>query len=217
MVRMARLVIILAIIIGLNTSVSGQVARQIILLSGFEPFGGYTANSSWEAIRNLDGREIDDYLIKTVLLPVEYQRSAEKLAREIQHDQPAIVIAFGMADADFVRLESTAKNYQGMEKDNAGIVPESRKISANGPGEYSGTLPLAKIAEILKSNQIKVSISDDAGDYLCNYIYYQLMAQKAELGVKCCGFVHLPPLDSFYTPAKLTGIVKLIIEATIRG
>jgi len=215
MERMPRLIIILAIIIGLNTSVCGYTAPKVILLSGFEPFGGYPVNSSWEAIRKLGGQKIDDFLIKTVLLPVEYHGSAEKLLDEIKQDQPSIIVAFGMAAADFVRLESTAKNYIGMEKDNAGIAPVSREISANGAFEYHGTLPLVKIKELLISNQIKVSLSDDAGDYLCNYIYYRLMSQKDEPGVKYCGFVHLPPLDSVYTPDKLTGIVKLIIEAII--
>lgn len=199
----------------LITSPAAAQEQKTVLLTGFEPFGGYAVNSSWEAIKTLEGKQIDGYTIKTVQLPVEYATSAETLSLKIREMNPDIVIGFGLVPDDCIRLEYAARNTTGKYKDNKGYVPEARSIVPNAPERLYSSLPLAEIRKFLRSNRIKAVISGDAGDFLCNFISYHLLLQQKEAGIRATGFVHLPPLDSTYTADYLNRIVEMIVVRTV--
>jgi pyroglutamyl-peptidase len=43
---------------------------------------------------------------------------------------------------------------------------------------------------------LPVEISDNAGDYICNLLFYRLMSHRADHGTpRLAGFVHVPFLD----------------------
>jgi pyroglutamyl-peptidase len=80
-------------------------------------------------------------------------------------------------------------------RDAAGRKPRGRIIDEEGPEGYASTLPLADIAAALARAGIAADGSNDAGDYVCNHVFYRLMADIAGEGkspARIGGFVHVP-------------------------
>jgi len=60
---------------------------------------------------------------------------------------------------------------------------------------YFSTLPLAAIVDALQAASIPAAISNTAGTYLCNRVFYQVMHHGAVHRLaQRAGFVHLPHL-----------------------
>jgi hypothetical protein len=55
-------------------------------------------------------------------------------------------------------------------------------------------------------------ISDDAGRFLCEYIYYQSLF----IDPKRTMFIHIPELDESFTVENLAEAIQLIIYETLR-
>src|SRR5260370_29732669 len=72
-------------------------ARGVLLLSGFEPFGGERSNPSWEVAAQLDGREIGGLVVKVVKLPVSTPRAVRAIAAAIRRFRPRAVLGLGQA------------------------------------------------------------------------------------------------------------------------
>lgn len=181
-----------------------------ILLTGFEPFGTHRLNSSWEAIRNLDGTTAAGAALCSVLLPVEYHQGPAQLAEAIETYRPDIAISFGLAAGDTVRLERYARNGHGGKCDNAGLVPPQPHLEPGGEAVRESLLPLESIRKSVESSGVAVDYSADAGGYVCNAVFYRL----AEIGRRAkmqCGFIHLPPLGELFPQSRLEHIVRLCI------
>src|SRR5271168_1844586 len=73
------------------------MGERLILLIGFEPFGGETTNPSWEVASRLESVPIVGASIKTLRLPVDCRRAARQLTAAIARLRPAAVIGLGQA------------------------------------------------------------------------------------------------------------------------
>lgn len=187
-----------------------------ILLTGFEPFGGFPVNSSWEAIKSFDKQVIKGYSVKSVLLPVEYEKSVNELFSIIDSYDPDIIISFGLAPDGYIRLEKIARNKTHPYKDNIGAVPENSYIIENNPPTLETKLPLKKICNDLLASNIKAGYSTDAGSYVCNYLFYNLMTSgNNHRKINSLGFIHLPPVSNNFSSDKLRQSVKIILNAVI--
>lgn len=167
-----------------------------ILLTGFEPFEGGSVNASWEAVRlatPLPG-------VVTVKLPVTFGGSGDLIAEAIARHRPDAVLMVGQAgNRTEVCLERVAINLDDARvADNAGDRPEDRSIDADGPAAYFAGLPVKPIVAALIAAGIPARVSDTAGTYVCNHVFYRA-CRLADLsgGAFRAGFIHLPP-----TPAQ---------------
>jgi len=71
---------------------------RTVLLTGFEPFDQDLVNPSWEAVRQLDGVQLeDDVRIVARRLPCVFATAGECLLQLISELRPAMVIATGLA------------------------------------------------------------------------------------------------------------------------
>ena len=71
---------------------------RTVLLTGFEPFDQDGVNPSWEAVRQLDGVQLDDDVrIVARRLPCAFATASECLLQLISELRPAMVIATGLA------------------------------------------------------------------------------------------------------------------------
>ena len=79
--------------------------------------------------------------------------------------------------------------------DNAGNQPKGEPIVTGGPVGYFSTLPIEPIVGQLKQADIPAEISNSAGTYLCNHLFYSVMHELAinEQAISA-GFMHLPYL-----------------------
>ncbi|GMV80130.1 MAG: pyrrolidone-carboxylate peptidase [Planctomycetota bacterium] len=214
-------------------SSAGQTAEEaapekpVLLLTGFEPFGGLKVNASWETVKTFEGQEIGGYRIVTALLPVVYDEMTEPLYAAISKHKPRAVISCGVG-TEVVRIETLARNgYHPMRPpDNKGVRPSRSQIDPKGAAELPTSLPTAEILAALKEAKIGSASSDDAGGYLCNECFYRLMAlprgENAPPLVRR-GFVHVPdfgtpdPAGGTFTAEKLKAALKIVIEQTVRA
>lgn len=168
--------------------------ESTILLTGFAPFAGELVNPSWQAVRALNGEVIDGHRVVAVELPTEFGAALPVLRAALRRVQPRLAIAVGLAGGrDGVSLERVAINViDARIADNAGAQPIDAPIIARGPAAYFCTLPIKSALLSLQHEGIDAHVSQTAGTYVCNQVFYALMhAAKRRRGMRA-GFVHVP-------------------------
>lgn len=164
-----------------------------ILLTGFEPFGGMATNPSEELVRAFERERPEGVSLDILILPVEYQRAMEMIRQRVaQYD---IVVMFGVARTrQEISVERVAINLMdASSRDNCGYRPEEEPIDPDGPAAYFTTLPVKQIARETAEAGIPCKVSNTAGTYVCNAIYYSALHEAAVRGYKTrCLFIHLP-------------------------
>lgn len=169
---------------------------KTILLTGFEPFGGSKINPSIEACKPLDGKEYNGFRVKVVEIPLRFHEVRPSLINAIEEMEPAAVICTGQAGSSMIRLERVAINVADARiAYNCGKQPVDEPIVEDGPVAYFSTLPLREMLAAIEEAKVPVSISNSAGTFGCNHIFYDLMhyIEENDLGVPG-GFIHVPSL-----------------------
>lgn len=169
---------------------------KTILLTGFEPFGGSKINPSIEACKPLDGKEYNGFRVKVVEIPLRFHEVRPSLINAIEEMEPAAVICTGQAGSSMIRLERVAINVADARiAYNCGKQPVDEPIVEDGPVAYFSTLPLREMLAAIEEAKVPVSISNSAGTFGCNHIFYDLMhyIEENDLGVSG-GFIHVPSL-----------------------
>lgn len=171
---------------------------KTVLLTGFEPFNGAAINPSWEAVHALDGWSGPDFQVVARQLPCVFGGANLALLEAIDALKPDIVIAVGQAGGrPDISVERVAINVDDASIfDNAGQQPVDAPIAAGGPAAYFSTLPIKAIVRALRVRGLKSSVSQTAGTFVCNHVFYGLMHHVAgrpesEPAIKA-GFIHVP-------------------------
>ena len=78
--------------------------------------------------------------------------------------------------------------------DNAGAQPIDEPVQAGAPAAHFSTLPIKAMLAALREAGIAAEVSQTAGTFVCNQVFYGLMqALRRRPGVRG-GFVHVPLL-----------------------
>lgn len=176
-----------------------MTTTRTVLLTGFQPFGGEQVNPSWQAVSALHGARIAGHRVVTRELPVAFGTSLKVLRTVLKETQPSLVICVGQAGGRAqLSLERVAINVDDARiPDNAGQQPVDVPVIAEGPAAYFSTLPIKAMREALRSAGFPVEVSQTAGTYVCNHVFYGLMhALRRQRAVRA-GFIHIP-----YSPAQ---------------
>jgi pyroglutamyl-peptidase len=171
---------------------------RTVLLTGFEPFGGEKVNPSALAVQALDGRTIAGRRVVAAVLPCVFGAARRALLRELRRARPELVICVGQAGGRAaITVERIAINVDDASiADNAGARPVDAAIVRGGPAGYWSTLPLKAIVRALERARIKAAVSQTAGTFVCNHVFYALMRTlERRRGVRG-GFVHVPYLPA---------------------
>lgn len=166
-----------------------------ILITGFEPFGGQSLNPSWEVARALNGLTLEGAQVVSVQLPCVFVKALPALQLALVQHRPDIVLALGQAEGrcDF-SVERVAINVMDARiADNAGAQPIDVPVVAGAPAAYFSTLPIKALVTGLRAGGFPASVSQTAGTFVCNQVFYALQHALAGQGVHS-GFVHLPLL-----------------------
>lgn len=184
----------------------------MILLTGFQGYGGYSENPAAAVALALDGQGIGDLTIVGRQLPVDIHDLAETFPRLIDEVTPNLILSLGLWPGEtMVRLERVATNWADFEiPDNRGLRLSGR-LRENGPDGYLLTLPVDDIRPRLLRAGIPARFSGSAGHYLCNALSYLAMDHCARHHQATrVGFIHLP-----YLPAQVSELVeRLALEGT---
>ena len=165
-----------------------------VLVTGFEPFAGQRVNPSQLAIEKLAGRTIAGRRIETAILPVVFGDATVALQRALRRYKPELVICVGEAGGrEAITIERVAINVDDARiADNAGARPIDRAIARRGPAAYWSTLPIKAIVAALARNQVPAAVSQTAGTFVCNHVFYGLMRMLARRRGVRGGFIHVP-------------------------
>jgi pyroglutamyl-peptidase len=169
----------------------------VVLLTGFDPFGGDTVNPSWEAVRRLHGDTVHGHRIEAVQLPTAFGRGAAALLDALDRHRPALALCTGLAGhRDALSLERVSVNLiDARIPDNDGAQPIDVPCIAGAPEAYFTTLPVKAALRALEQADIAAELSLSAGTFVCNHVFHVLMhALAGDPARPRGGFVHVPPL-----------------------
>jgi pyroglutamyl-peptidase len=165
-----------------------------LLLTGFEPFGGETLNPSWQVAQALDGERIAGVTVQALQLPCVFGAARQALDAALSGHRPALVLALGQAGGrDGFTVERVAINVDdGRIPDNAGQQPIDTPVVPGGPAAYFATLPIKAVVAALLQAGWPAAVSQTAGTYVCNHVFYGLMHSLRRRRSVRAGFMHLP-------------------------
>lgn len=199
-----------------------------LLLTAFEPFNGEAINPSLETALGIEKIKFPDAQLEILKLPVSRFEAVEIALRNLREKRPDAVIMLGEAGGrSKVTPERVAINVDDYRiPDNSGFQPTGEPIVEGGPVGYFSSLPIYKIVDQLTQANIPSAISNSAGTYLCNRLFYAVMNFIAQGNLETkAGFIHLPYLHEQTatkradTPSMsretLVDAVKIAIETTI--
>ena len=164
-----------------------------VVLTGFEPFGGWDANPSWAAVQLATQRlRQKGHDVVAVELPVTFDGAISQVAGLLAGHHPAVFIATGVAgSAQAIRLETLAVNEINAKiPDNSGEQPIGVPVHDGAARTLPTTLPAAQIEQAWTLADIPHEFSDNAGRYVCNATFFALQ-NVASSSIKT-GFIHIP-------------------------
>jgi pyroglutamyl-peptidase len=171
-----------------------------ILVTGFNKFANLEFNPSQILIEKLEKekRLFHEFKLFTEILPTEFAKSGERIEELINEIRPRIIILIGVSQSrDVLSLERFAINIDDAAiPDNIGRKPLGVKIKKDGNEAYSTCLPLKIIVKKIRKLGLKAEISNHAGTFVCNHIYYitNYLINKNNYQISC-GFLHIPLID----------------------
>jgi pyroglutamyl-peptidase len=190
--------------------------KGTILLTGFEPFGGSDVNPSIMACRRLDGRTFNGYRVAVEEIPLRYAEVRPRLVEAIECHSPSAVVCTGQSGAATVDVERVAINVADARSPyNCGDQPRDRVIVEDGPAAYFTGLPYRRLLGAMEASGVPCSLSNSAGTYGCNQVFYELMHYLSVKGVEVpAGFIHVPSLPEQVVEKKTA---SMSLETTVRG
>jgi pyroglutamyl-peptidase len=166
----------------------------VVLVTGFEPFGGETSNPSWDLCKRLP-ETIAGLRVETCRVPCRFRAAIEAVAAAIERLDPVLVVCLGQAGGRAqLSVERVAINVDDARiEDNSGARPIDEPIASQGPPAYFATLPVKAMAAAMRSAGVPAEVSNTAGTFVCNHLMYGVLHYLAASGRTArAGFIHVP-------------------------
>ena len=187
-----------------------------ILITGFEPFHGETVNPSKKLLQLFEANPE----FKTLLLPVSYDKSWKKIETELKTQDYDLILMMGQAGGRAkIGLERVAINSIDSEaKDEDGVQIINSSIFPGGADAYMCHLPLREWLQSCRMKNFPIEISNTAGVYVCNSIYYKTLQfiQNRNSNQKAL-FIHFPylPEQVFGKPSNTPCLTLEVMKQTL--
>lgn len=166
---------------------------SVVLLTGFGAYEEEDHNPSGVIAANLDGDGEGAVRIRGLVLPVSSGRVASLLAEAIETIQPDVLLVTGVtpgrAAVAVERVAINVRDFPIPDVDGATLIDEP--IVETGPAAYFSSLPIKAILSAWREKQIPSYVSNSAGTYLCNQIFYLARHLTVSRSIPA-GLVHIP-------------------------
>lgn len=174
-------------------------------MSAFRPFGRRKNNTSKDVLRY-----IEDHLsfaqknrkFSSVILPVNFRTAWPLLRRAIHKSSPDALLMLGETTGKRPAIETTAQNRRNHKK---GEIP----IEKSGSPTLFTRFHAATLFNATQKGQSRQkpgwAISHNAGNYLCNFCYWKVLAHLPDLP---CIFVHVPALVAENTEHEIPHLAR---------
>jgi pyroglutamyl-peptidase len=175
------------------------------LVTGFEPFGEHRTNSSWDALEHLRPAWPERFL--TERLPVDHVRAHQLLRELITRHRPHVVLCTGLAKGHVFRIERLARR-------------PSMLGTALDPEALDGRWPWSEMHAALERAAVDISVSFDAGRYVCESTYWSLLSVEAERAPTFAAFLHVPPVSNEIPLECIARAIASVVsarDAALRG
>lgn len=176
-----------------------------VVVLGFGAFGSVPENPSARIARAVDGLRIGAGNLTVVgrVMPVSYARSYEFTRSVIAEVQPVFVLGIGVATGrEGPMVERVGRNVA------SATVPDVDDTVLTDHGAGAPTLECDWAAPLAAA--LRLPLSDDAGEYVCNSWLYRVL--RAELPA---AFLHVPL--SGYAPEALAAGLGRFFDAAALG
>jgi pyroglutamyl-peptidase len=189
-----------------------------LLLTGFEPFGALPFNPSQLLVQQIrDAAPLADvHELTAEILPTAYHRAGTLIEERLRALRPDLLLATGLAETrSELNLERIALNLDDADKpDNAGRLREGNPIEPDGPLALRTTLDLAPLLARLRGAGFAAKVSNHAGAFVCNHVYYCALSAIARHRLPTQAlFLHVPMTGSAWTVDRLADGTRLLIAA----
>lgn len=183
---------------------------RVLLITGFDAFGGAGINPSWEAVKLLPDT-VADFTLHKLQIPTVFGLAPKKVMDKADEIHADVILCIGQAGGrDAVTPERIAVNIRDARiADNAGNRPDGKRIAQSGPAAYFSTVPVKEMAQAIRDAQIPGTVSNSAGAYVCNDTLYSLLHHFDGTSTRV-GFIHVP-----YLPEQ--GSPNLPLEKTVEA
>lgn len=164
-----------------------------LLITCFEPFGKIATNSSYEVVVTIKD-SVNNLEITKLLVPVSYEKGFAMVADYLLTNPTDYIILCGQAAGRHqISLEKYAHNLcNSLAPDNDGVI-KNHEIIVEGGNTLTSTFNLCEMINYVNENHQYSVISEDAGGFVCNYLYYRILYTFP--GIPCV-FIHFPLADS---------------------
>ncbi len=192
--------------------------RGPLLVTGFGPFPGMPANPSQRLARRL-GRmrrpALADVPICVRILPTTWEAVAQVPAL-IADLAPSAILMLGVAGRrKTICVESRAVNAAADAPDARRRHPKGRAVKRGAPAILRAAAGVQRLRRALRGGP--ASVSRDAGRYLCNALYFEVLAAIASGRTSVPAvFVHVPASPRHGGPAferRLAGALGHVLVA----
>ena len=171
-----------------------------IIVTGFKPFSVYSINSSWEAAKVLHLYK-ETILIKE--LHVDHLIAHQQICNLLENAKCDILLLSGLTYRNHISLETIARK------------PFELKF-IEGPSILKAISPWKTIVEQLQSFNIPIDISEDAGQYVCESVFWSALNFKRNNGYpSLVGFMHVPPISPVWSANRIAEIMRLTLESAL--
>jgi pyroglutamyl-peptidase len=172
-----------------------------ILLTGFE-----------------NGKTVRNFTIVARQLPTVFDDSIASLQEYVEELNPTLIICVGQAGGrPDITVERVAINVNDARiSDNKEQQPIDTSVIEGGPAGYWSTLPIKAIVKMMRENGIPASVSQTAGTFVCNHIFYGLLHMLESAGNQVRGgFIHIPYLPD--QAAVHPGQPSMSLDTIVKG
>ncbi|MCI8566117.1 MAG: pyroglutamyl-peptidase I [Lachnospiraceae bacterium] len=173
------------------------------------------------------------YRIVKQILPTEFKAGAQALLQAMDAARPHLVLCLGQAGSrSEITPERIAVNLMDARiPDNAGWQPDEEPVVPGGLPAYFTNVPVKAVVQAAQEAGCPAAVSDSAGTYVCNCVFYTLMNRIAatpanETTPPLWGdFIHVPYVRGqkgvpeekpARTLAEITKTVQFFLEETLR-
>ncbi|VEG92138.1 pyroglutamyl-peptidase I [Legionella spiritensis] len=192
----------------------------ILLLTGFEPYGTTPVNPAEQVARTLHGEVISNIEVISTIVPNTFFKSIDHVKKLIREQNVDYVLMMGeytgRAMVTFERFAHRiidSSRYQ--LSDNEGVSFDNQETVEDGPVAYQSNLPLKAMVETLRRNAIPADISDTAGTFVCNHLFYGILHEIVvnNMPIKA-GWAHLPMLPGTAALQENLGMPSMSVETS---
>lgn len=184
-----------------------------LLICGFSAFPEAIRNPAQAAVEALaaHGWSPEGAEAAYLTVPVAWRGSVEAILERLTAEPADAVLVVGVAvSASSFHVERLGRNRASAEKrDDLGEVWNASLITSDGADEIRTVAPTRSMVAAIERDGLAAELSDDAGDYLCNFTYYRLMASQAAPTV---AFLHVPQVREYVETAafSLEDVVRAV-------